>query len=730
MPLFFAKYKVLDEAREMCMHIFLSMSEQDDARDMGPQIRKLGRWNLPGECSGFMILEAPNAIVIQEHLYNWIALGNIQVTPVCDDNAARQIILKSNPPYRVDYSATNDEPRAGETLFAIEWEFLKSKRLEGYQAFASMTEEQDKADQGNNRFLGRWHDLGTGRGFAICGSNCEADIFAGVGNWVGLCDIVVKPVLTDTQIRGAAQSNPEFATKASAILSSMGKTYVEKPINVPALYETLAPNKGLLFGIKYQVLEPHRETCSTFFGLMDETDDALEFGVNLKKHGRWHRPSESRGHLVVEAPNFVILAKMLYKWTAWANIEVFPICDDNTARSIILKDAPSYVVDYSHKDDEPIHGESLFVIEWKFNPESRLEGLQAFANMTQEQDKADAGNNRPLGRWHNIGTGTGFAICASKSVSELQAWASNWSALCSCEIHAVLTDKQARAIEQSKPNFATKGVAVMEATGNTYVSKQTTVPALGEKLTANNGQLFGVKYQINNSARDSCMTLFATMTEEDDVQDFGPNIKKHGRWNVTSECCGFVVLEAPNAAIIYKHLSNWVSMATIEVFPLVDDNAAREIILKKKPKYTVDYKLSNDEPGEGESLYVIEWKFHRSKVLDGFNAFANMTLEQDKVDSGNNRALGRWHNIGTGTGFAIAASKSEADIEGWASNWAGICDCEIRPVLTDRQARELVRVKPDFASKASALMKAMGRKYNPMHLATQEKNYDQRSFAA
>lgn len=734
MPLFLAKYKVLDEAREMCMHVFLSMDEQDDTRDMGPQIKKLGRWNLTGECSGFMILEAPNATVIQEHLHNWIAMGNIQVTPVCDDNAARKIILKSTPAFQVDYSATNTEPLAGETLFAVEWQFLESKRLDGFQAFANMTEKQNKADQGNNRFLGRWHDLGTGRGFAIFGSKCEADVFASVGKWAGLCDIVIKPVLTDKQARGVAQSNPEFAGKATAILESIGKTYVEKPIDVPALHESLKSQKGHLFGIKYQILEPHRETCSTFFGSMDESDDALEFGVNIKKYGRWSRPSESRGYVVAQAPNFAILAKMLYKWTAWANIEVFPVCDDNTARGIILQDQPSYTVDYSCTNNEPAQGESLFVIEWKFNPERRLDGFQAFANMTQEQDKNDAGNNRPLGRWHNIGTGTGFAICASNSIADLQAWATNWSALCSCDIHPVLTDKQTRAIEQSKPNFGVKAEALMEATGNTYVPKLTTAPALSERRTGSNGgQLFGVKYHILSPVRDECMTFFSTMTEEDDARDFGPNIKRHGRWNVTSECCGFAVLEAPNAAIIYKHLSNWVDMCTIEVFPLVNDNTAREILLKKKPSYTVEYTQSNDQPREGESLYVIEWKFHQSKVLDGFNAFANMTQEQDEVDAGNNRPLGRWHNLGNGTGIVIAASKSEADIESWASNWAGLCDCKIRPILTDQQARELVRAKPNFSSKANTLMKKMGKKYNPLDLTATTAttmDLDERSFAA
>jgi len=448
------------------MTLFATMDAQDDALDMGPEIKNYGRWHMPTEARGFAILEAPSAAVVNNHLYNWTSKGNIKVTPVCDDNTAREIILKSTPAYQVDYNSTNDEPVPGETLFAIEWNFHESKRLEGFQAFANMTREQDKADQGNTRLLGRWHDLGTGCGFAIAGATCGADAYAAVCNWVGICDIVIKPVLTDKQARGVMQSKPGFTEKAKALLDSMGKTYVSRQIPVPALHESFKPSGNHLFGVKYQILNHSREACYTFFATMDEQDDARDLGVNIKKHGRWHIMSECRGYAVLEAPNAAILFQHLQNWSTMADIEVIPITDDNTARGIILKATPSYTVDYySHSDEEPLEGETLYAIRYQFHRSKRLDGFQTFANMTQEQDLADAGQNRILGRWHNLGSGTGLGICASKSAEDVQAWVSNWAGLCDCEINTVLTDRQARELVQRKPDFASKAKEIMKTMG-------------------------------------------------------------------------------------------------------------------------------------------------------------------------------------------------------------------------------------------------------------------------
>ena len=52
-----------------------------------------------------------------------------------------------------------------------------------------------------------------------------------------------------------------------------------------------------------------------------------------------------------------------------------------------------------------------------------------------------------------------------------------------------------------------------------------------------------------------------------------------------------------------------------------------------------------------------------------------------------------------GSGVAVAAAKSEADIYKWAFNWASMCECSVVPVLTDKLAREVISSKPDFQQK-------------------------------
>ena len=213
-------------------------------------------------------------------------------------------------------------------------------------------------------------------------------------------------------------------------------------------------------------------------------------------------------------------------------------------------------------------------------------------------------------------------------------------------------------------------------------------------------------WKIMDPARVGCMTYFASMTPDDDKAE-SPGVELLGRWSVIGNASGSFVCRAEKHSDVASWLYNWVPMATIEIKPICDDNTARKIILKKEPDYQVDYSHVNDEPEEGETLYMINYKFHQKKKLDGYKIFANLTEEQDKGDAGNCRALGRWHDIGKGSGMAIAAAKSEADIYAWAFNWTSICDCDIVPVLTDKQSRVVISSKPDFSKKLEEVKVSM-----------------------
>ena len=213
-------------------------------------------------------------------------------------------------------------------------------------------------------------------------------------------------------------------------------------------------------------------------------------------------------------------------------------------------------------------------------------------------------------------------------------------------------------------------------------------------------------WKIMDHARVPCMTYFASMSKDDDVAELG-NVQLLGRWSDVGNASGVCVFKAEKYSDAVSWLYNWVPMATCNVKAVCDDNVARKVILGSEPEYQVDYSHVGDEPVEDEVLYYIKYKFNQGKKVEGNKLFANLTKEQDEADCGNCRPLGRWHDLGTGCGFAIAAARSEEDIYKWAFNWAEMCDCEIVPVLTDAQCRAVISGKADYQQKLDAVRASM-----------------------
>jgi len=213
-------------------------------------------------------------------------------------------------------------------------------------------------------------------------------------------------------------------------------------------------------------------------------------------------------------------------------------------------------------------------------------------------------------------------------------------------------------------------------------------------------------WEIFDNSRVACMTYFASMTPEDDEKE-SQGVKLIGRWSDAGTGSGTFICEADNYESIAAWLYNWSSMANITIKPICDDNTAREILLGKTPEYVVEYDNVDAEPSDAEVIFAINYKFLEDKKLDGQKAFAGLSKEQDDADSGDCEPLGRWHDLGTGSGYAVALAKSEKDIYAWANNWAGLCNCEIKPVLTDKQARKMISSKPDFDAKLTVVKASM-----------------------
>lgn len=223
-----------------------------------------------------------------------------------------------------------------------------------------------------------------------------------------------------------------------------------------------------------------------------------------------------------------------------------------------------------------------------------------------------------------------------------------------------------------------------------------------------NQTTFYCEYQIlpEHSTREACMTFFGGMTGDDDLRELG-EVTLLGRWSCVGEARGFCIAQAKDTVTMQKWLNNWVSMADIKVVPVLDDNQHRELLLGKAPSYTVAYDRVSDKAQEGESLYFVKYQFRDGCRDQGFQAFANMTQDQDQQDSGACTSYGRWHVPSQGCGYAIASCPSALDMYKWAHNWNALCDCYITPVTGDEDTREIIRNGLGFQVKHAQLMEQM-----------------------
>ena len=70
--------------------------------------------------------------------------------------------------------------------------------------------------------------------------------------------------------------------------------------------------------------------------------------------------------------------------------------------------------------------------------------------MTDADDEADRGGVKLIGRWHDLASASGVAICESDDAAAVQSWAMNWNSVLDPEITPVLDDDEAKATVKKK----------------------------------------------------------------------------------------------------------------------------------------------------------------------------------------------------------------------------------------------------------------------------------------
>lgn len=92
-----------------------------------------------------------------------------------------------------------------------------------------------------------------------------------------------------------------------------------------------------------------------------------------------------------------------------------------------------------------------FLLTWRVHEDKRSEAFETFSAMTADDDKADLGDNLTLiGRWHDLVSFTGAAVCETDDPAAVHRWILNWNEVIDCEAVAVLDDEEARAVGRSR----------------------------------------------------------------------------------------------------------------------------------------------------------------------------------------------------------------------------------------------------------------------------------------
>lgn len=70
--------------------------------------------------------------------------------------------------------------------------------------------------------------------------------------------------------------------------------------------------------------------------------------------------------------------------------------------------------------------------------------------MTPEDDRADLGDVKLIGRWHDLVAFEGAAICEAEDAGAVARWILNWNHVIDCDVSPVLDDEEARAVGRAK----------------------------------------------------------------------------------------------------------------------------------------------------------------------------------------------------------------------------------------------------------------------------------------
>lgn len=91
-----------------------------------------------------------------------------------------------------------------------------------------------------------------------------------------------------------------------------------------------------------------------------------------------------------------------------------------------------------------------FLVTWRVHDQHRGDALKAFSAMTEADEQADLGSVKLIGRWHDVVSFTGVAVCESDDAAAVANWLLNWNTILDAEVTPVLDDEETRALGRAR----------------------------------------------------------------------------------------------------------------------------------------------------------------------------------------------------------------------------------------------------------------------------------------
>jgi Domain of unknown function (DUF3303) len=88
---FMVRWRVHPEKRHEVFKAFSQMTSADDAKDVGSQVKLIGRWHDLAGFTGVAICETADAQALGAWALNWNGVLDIETVPVLDDDETRAV---------------------------------------------------------------------------------------------------------------------------------------------------------------------------------------------------------------------------------------------------------------------------------------------------------------------------------------------------------------------------------------------------------------------------------------------------------------------------------------------------------------------------------------------------------------------------------------------------------------------------------------------------------------